>query len=34
MPHGGWSSDKTKCNLPGTIKDYERKYTDMTLSHF
>ncbi len=35
MQRGGWSSDKTlKAIYRGTIKDYEEKYTDMTLSHF
>ncbi len=35
MQHGGWSSDKTlKAIYRDTIKDYEEKYTDMTLSHF
>lgn len=35
MQRGGWSSDKTlKSIYRGTIKDYEEKYTDMTLSHF
>lgn len=35
MQRGGWSSDKTlKAIYRGTIKNYEEKYTDMTLSHF
>ena len=35
MQRGGWSSDKTLKNIyRGTIKDYEEKYTNMTLSHF
>lgn len=35
MQRGGWSSDKTlKAIYRGTIKDYEEKYTNMTLSHF
>ncbi|MDE6219101.1 MAG: site-specific integrase [Lachnospiraceae bacterium] len=35
MQRGGWSSDKTlKAIYRGTIKDYEEKYTNLTLSHF
>ncbi len=35
MQRGGWSSDKTlKAIYRGTIKDYEEKYTNMTLTHF
>ncbi len=35
MQRGGWSSDKTLKNIyRGTIEDYTRKYTDMTLAHF
>lgn len=35
MQRGGWSSDKTLKEIyRGTIKDYEQKYTNMTLSHF
>lgn len=35
MQRGGWASDKTLKNIyRGTIKDYEEKYTSMTLSHF
>lgn len=35
MQRGGWGSDRTlKAIYRGTIKDYEEKYTNMTLSHF
>lgn len=35
MQRGGWSSDKTlKAIYRGTIRDYEEKYTSMTISHF
>ena len=35
MQRGGWGSDRTlKAIYSGTIKDYEEKFTDMTLSHF
>ena len=35
MQRGGWSSDKTLKEIyRGTIKDYEEKYTSMTISHF
>lgn len=35
MQRGGWSSDRTlKAIYRGTIKDYETKYTNITLSHF
>ncbi len=35
MQRGGCSPDKTlKAIYRGTIKDYEEKYTGMTLTHF
>lgn len=35
MQRGGWGSDRTlKAIYRGTIKDYEEKFTNMTLSHF
>lgn len=35
MQRGGWSSDQTlKAIYRQTLKDYEEKYTNMTLSHF
>ena len=35
MLRGGWSSDKTlKSIYRGTIEEYEKKYTDITLAHF
>lgn len=35
MQRGGWASDKTLKNIyRGTIEDYTKKYTDMTLAHF
>mgnify|MGYP001150473510 CR=1 FL=1 len=35
MQRGGWSSDQTlKAIYRQTLKNYEEKYTNMTLSHF
>lgn len=35
MQRGGWGSDKTlKAIYRGTIEEYTKKYTDMTLTHF
>lgn len=35
MQRGGWSSDQTlKAIYRGTMEDYEKKFTDITVSHF